>query len=1127
MKISILLLMIGTIQMMASPGYSQRAELSLEMENVAVKDVLEEIESNSEFFFLYSSKMVDLDRKVSIQASEDKIEQILANLFRGENINPYIIDRQIILSPDNLEKEEVTAKIKQQQQQHEVSGTVTDAQTGEPLPGVNIVVQGTTTGTTTNMDGEYSIEAPEDATLVFSFVGYQEVTVDIEGQQQINVEMEQAVTELEEVVAIGYGTAKRRDLTGAVSSVTSEDIERQPIKNVQEGLQGKVAGLNIRQTSGNLSGDFSVYLRGMGSTSNNNQPLWVIDGVPLSGATNRSGNVDMSFLNPESIEAIEVLKGPSATAIYGSRASNGVIMVTTKTGSEGETRIDFSADYGIENPIIPDMYEMANTEENLYAKRQRYLNAGITVPDVIDTDSDIQEQVASHPSHDWPDKMFDQGSFQKYNLSASGGSENIQYGINGTFNDKSGTFILDDYQKYSLLANVDAHITDNLTVGVRAQGTYENYDRGYRNWEIWSSSFWHERLNQAWMSTPWIPYRNDEDELAALPNDDPLNNVVANTRNFLGYIEHGEKYISDNHNFLGNFYVRYNFLENFTYEGRGGYEYRYARNYEFYPIRTWSVFKQSVNEVENNDSKNRNWVTHHTLTYQNDLGAHSIKAMIGTEAQKFHYTSWNMSTRGAKDPAFTMHGSQPEISGFGEWQGVNGLLSYFARVNYDYQDKYYITATFRRDGSSKFGTENKWGNFPSGSVAWRVSEESFLQRSEAISNLKLRLEYGLTGNQQIPSYQYIMIANTGVVPANNSTVGSATPGSPINPAIQWESQKQFNAGLDYGFLNNRISGNIDLYQKKSEDLLSTVQLPVESGFGGGIVRNIGSMVNKGIEFQLNSVNITGGDFTWETNFNIAYNENEVIEVGTTPTGEKLELYGGNRFFTGNSTITKAGNPISMIWGYEWEGTIDDPEVAEQYDTEVGSYKFKDRNGDGTLNNEDKILIDQGFPKLTGGLQNTFSYKNLDFSVYMYWGAGYSLFNSMASIMSAGSVGLNFMKEWANNYYTEDNPSDKWVTPRNTQWRYNHQTSTRWTEKADYLRIQNVSLTYHLPQKWVQKAGVPSASLSLIGSNLYTFTNSSAMDPEANYFRNNPLSQGITSSQYPMSRSFHIKLSLGL
>ncbi|MDX1636896.1 MAG: TonB-dependent receptor [Balneolaceae bacterium] len=1100
--------------------------ISLHVEDLQMKEVLQKVQQKSGVHIFYTRDILQGIPPVTYRANDKSLEEVMDGLFTSYGVDYWATGSYII-----LRKKELAPILET------VRGQVTDAGSGETLPGVNVVVKGTSIGTSTGSDGQYELNVPSlQDTLLYSFIGYQTREIPINGRTEINITLQTQAVAGEELVVVGYGAQEqRRDLTGAISSVSSEELTSRPVTDLQSGLQGKVAGLNVMQSSGSLDGDFNVNLRGLSSTSNNNQPLWVVDGIPISGETNQSGNVDLSFLNPNSIESIEVLKGPSATAIYGSRGSNGVILVNTISSSGGETRVNFSTDFAITSPVIPDQFDLGTTEQYLRYRQQSYNNAGIPLPEMIADDAAIEETVASRPNNDWRELAFRPGNIQNYNLNVSGGSEDLQYGLSASFSDNKGTFVGSDFQDYGLRINVDAQVTEKLQVSTRLKGNHNSYNRGFPDYSRGNTFFWQEALNRMYFVAPFTPYKDENGNFVTkVPNDDPILNINnALTWNFLGGGFQQWDLNNKDYTFLGALNIQYDFTENITYQLNSGYEYRTGRFYDFKPVDAIAEGSKRIltsNRIQTNESLTTNPYISQNLTFQREFaGVHSVKAMVGMEGQKFVDRNDWLVTRGATDPAITRHGGQPEIVSAGENEQNNGLLSYFTRVNYNYDSKYYITATFRRDGSSRFSPENQWGNFPSAAVSWRLSEEPFLNNSELINNLKLRVEYGLTGNQSIPSFQYLALANSHVVSANDATVAATSPANPISPEIKWEEQEQINIGFDFGLIENRFSGSIEYYNKKSDDLLTQVPVPRESGFAGGIWRNSGAMVNKGLEFQLNSVILSGrnSDFFWDTNLNFSYNENEITRVGTTPGGEQLKLRGGVRWFTW-STITQEGRPISMIKGYEWIGTIDDPDLAQQYGVEVGALKYKDQNGDGKINDADRVFLDQGFPKFTGGFNTTFSYKNLDLSVSLTGAAGYSLINSMGAALNGGRMEYNQTKEYMNNYYTPERKSDKFPAPSEdlfTALIWNQFPSTRWTEKADYLRIQSVGLTYNLPQHWIQQANISSASVSLIGNNLHTFTNFQGMDPEATYYRSQPLSQGISSGQYPLSRSFHLKIDL--
>ena len=714
MRLSVLLILIASIQVIAEPGYSQNARLSFKMEDVTVKEVLEKIELNSEFYFLYSSKMIDVNRKVNIQARNDKIKPILASLFKDNNVEYHIIDRQIILSPSGLMKSEVVEKIKQQQQQIEVSGTVRDAQSGDPLPGVNIVIEGTTQGTTTDMDGNYTIETPPDATLLFSFVGYQQKSVKVQGREEIDVSLRQSVTELEEVVAIGYGTQRKSDLTGAVASVSSEELTKMATTSSAEALQGQVAGVSVTRESGMPGSSTSINIRGIGTT-NNTSPLYVVDGLPTD-------NID--YLNPEDIQSMEILKDASATAIYGSRGANGVILITTKEGEEGVLEFNFKAYYGLER--LENKPNMLNAQQYATLSNTAYENAG-------------EDPIYSNPGNldyntNWYDKVSRLGTVQNYNLSVSGGKEQLTSFLSANYYSREGIIKTTDFERLSLNQKSQIQITDFFNIETVFRGVFGT-NHSINPTTIFLSSL---------IAPPDVPIIDPETDyytgISKIRLANPMGRLARNNSE------------SKRNDLIGNVKANLSITDNLEFQSKFGLNYRTHLNSNFIPsyFETADI-SSTLNEVSRFTSKMTDWTWDNTLTYDNTFNeVHDLTVMGTVSAREFFYENINASKQNVpiEQERFWYLGAATENPQTNGDANSLSMLSYLGRINYSFDNRYLLTLSLRADGSSRFLSDNKWGIFPSGAFAWKISEEDFFN-FEMISNAKLRLGYGAVGNKNI------------------------------------------------------------------------------------------------------------------------------------------------------------------------------------------------------------------------------------------------------------------------------------------------------------------------------------------------------------------------------------------
>ena len=1066
--------------------------------------------------------------------SEKKINDILAQVFKGTSTEYVVLDRQIVLSPG-----EYLADIKAQQP-IEVSGTVTDAQSGEPLPGVNIVVQGTTTGTTTNMDGEYSIEAPADATLVFSFVGYQEQTIEINSRQEINVAMQQAVTELEEVVAVGYGTQKKSDLTGSIASIDTEEMESMPISSLNEGLQGKVAGAQITQSSGSPGSAVSMLIRGGDSILGGNKPLYVIDGMPVYpsntdyspggsgvGFSSRVPLSVLSTLNANNIESIEVLKDASATAIYGNRGANGVVLITTESGEAGRNLIEFDASYGTQ--------EIANKIEVPTGREfGRYLNLRaetLDEPQVF-----TQEQLNQLPTYNYQDLIMRTAAIQSYNISLNGGTEDIQYSVSGNYKNQQGIVKNSAFEKFSLRSKLTAKLGDNLEGGINVHGSRinkafslseGNQDQAYsviRKALAWPSimpPFDEEGNYYAWdeirasdvlsegVNTSW--------ELPKGENPVLLNN------------EHTDDQILDK--LFGNLRLQYTILEGLSFETKAGVDITRSVRDEY-----WSRLTRygqvsdivggsaSVMNVETTKLLNEN-----LLRYNNEFGMHSINAVTGFTIEERIQEGRNMSASG-----FVTEITKTDDMGGGTqrpsvWSYKNrwGLMSYLGRLNYTLKDRYLFTLTGRADGSSKFSEDHKWGFFPSAAVGWRITEEPFMEDRETISNLKLRLSWGVTGNQEIGTASALATyGSTGYSYGTSQAIGM-TPGGVNNPSLEWEKTEQVNVGLDYAMFDNRLRLTADYYQKKTDKLLLDLPLP-SSRAVGSIIQNAGALKNKGIEASLRGDIIVGEGFNWSSSVNFSHNENEVTDLAGLERVDAGKLSGQEEE---HCVQIMEGYPVGIFFGLQADGifkseeeiknhttTVEGEEVIIQEGARPGALRIKDRDKDGEITMEDRTVIGDPYPDLTLGWNNQFKYRNFSLRIFLQGETGMDVYN----VNDKYTARRRITDVWD----PETKPDGKWPRPNADQATIPGRPITSMDlQDASYIRVKNVTLGYDIPSEDV--GFLRRARVYVTGKNLITITDYHGYSPDVNSAVQSTFARGIEAGAYPTARIFTAGIKIGL
>jgi TonB-dependent starch-binding outer membrane protein SusC len=945
-----------------------------------------------------------------------------------------------------------------------VTGKVTTAE-GESLPGVNVVLKGTTTGTITDVDGNYSLPA-SSGTLVFSFIGYKDVEVEINGQTVVNITMEEDITTLEQVVVIGYGEQKRKDIATAVVVVDEKSIENRPMVSAGEALQGKAAGVYVVSPSGKPGADLSIRIRGTGSLLGSNEPLYVVDGVIT---------YDIRGLNPQDIASLTVLKDAAATAIYGVRGGNGVVIITTKRGKANTPVVRFNAYAGFSK--IGKTLDVLNTDQ------YRDLMEEVLGPGTVDP------SITTYTN--WPDKVFGTGSNQSYQLSLSGGSEKSQYMISGNYLNVKGIVEPAEFRRYSLRLNIDNQVKDWLKVGTslnflssKTEDTPDNLSSG-RGGVIMSA------LN----TPPFLNIYKDDGSGQFDPNP-----FQPSWENPYAYMFGTDTEALDNRLF-GNITGEVKFFKYFRYNINLGVD----LNMHFWdsftdPLRT--TYGRQQNGAAASDKSFRSmWLLENTLTYTTSFGESNLTALIGTSQQENRsHQSYLSGTDFPPDGRVRTLSGANIISGTSN-RDEYAYASFFGRVNYDLQGKYLFSAALRRDAASILA--NPWENFPSVALGWRIGEESFLDAADFITDLKLRASWGKTGNSSnFPNYsEYGLVNYVRRAPTDPLSGPAAVPATYGNKDLRWEVTTQTDLGFDLVTFDGRLTFTFDAYRKLTEDLLVRVNLPTSLPISF-IDTNAGSLENKGLEFTLSTINLQGKELTWNTDFNMSFNKNEIIEFGLDPTA----VYYDGRIYSNNQdvSIVRTGMPVGTFWGY----------VSQGVDPATGDIIYQDRNNNGVIDPQDRTAIGYGLPKMIYGFTNTLRYKAFDLSLFFQGTHGNDIFNSTR-------IDLEGMFDSKNQSTVV---LDRW-TPDNTDTNVprageinNVRNSTRFVENGSYLRLKQVTLSYNLNPDMLKKVGINRMSLYTTGQNLLTFTNYSGFDPEVNAFGNNSIVAGVDYGTYPQAKT---------
>ncbi|WP_138476608.1 SusC/RagA family TonB-linked outer membrane protein [Dyadobacter bucti] len=1078
--------------------------------------VLKDIREMRGIYFLYDTESVK-DHQVSdfkIEAGQD-VEVILRKLLRGTDLTfekidtkTYIIrskspqGRAAPVKPDKTAEVAVAAAISGRN----VSGTVKDDEDGKGLPGVSIVVKGTMLGTTTDANGNFQLMLEEGAAiLAFSYIGYDSREIEVASvQTTLDISLRASVRSLSEVVVVGYGTQKVSDITGSVARVNEKTLQSRPVSNFQEALQGRTSGVQIRQTGGDLAGKFSVNIRGIGSVTGSNNPLIVVDGVPLFSG-------DFSSINPKDIVSIDVLKDASATAIYGSRASNGVLIITTRRGKSGKTEFTFSTSLGIEE--IAKRYDVLSTEQQRLLFIEAFKNTN--------RNTSVYEDLGNPAwgvNTDWQKLVTQTGFRQEYNMSMSGGTEKSRFAISASYLKRKGIIRTSDLSSFFFRANNDITFSPKFKVSSSLSGSHQeqspvsndSFHGGAYKSAISVHSYvqpFDQNGNLAGISSTADPYFGE--------NRNPLIDLYLPTRK------------AATNRLLGNLKSDWELAEGLTLSGNVGADLVLLNNYTFLPVYKIGIYSLDQGSVTEGSEQQINWVTDATLQYAKLFGKHDFKILAGTSAQAFYAKRNSVTGTGTVDNTLNQLSNQTNFSATGS-DVTAGLASVFGRINYGFDSRYLLTATVRRDGSSKFGSNKRYGIFPSASVAWRLSEEAFMKGQNVINDLKLRTGYGLTGNQNIGDYAFITRAGAAPYVFGNGVVVGNAPQNIGNPNLQWESAKQFDAGVDLSFSNNRIQLTLDYYIKKSENLLINTPLPFTAGVPENPTVNIGSVQNRGFELDVSSRNLTG-KLGWTTGFNLTFNENKVLDIGTNSIGDPLEIPGATLELPGEpANVTRAGQPVASYYMYRFDGiwqTADKDEAAK-FGAVPGDPRYADLNGNGKFDVGDKEIAGIPNPKLFGGLSNNLTYGPLSLSVFFQYSMGNKLYNSMRNL-NARSVPFNQQLAEIADFWTPENPSNTIPRPSqggNTTYLATR-VSTRFLENADYLRLKDVSLSYEFPASMIRNLKIYRARLSLQATNLLTFTKYQGLDPESSS-RSELMSAGIDNTPYPLTRMYSASIQIG-
>lgn len=1039
--------LLGLLSMVS--GLSAFAQISLSVQNKPIREIMKEIEKQSDYRFFYSNDYPALNIHKSINVEDEKIGKVLDQLTLHTNL-VYILktDKQIVLT----EKGNVS-----EQKEKKVTGMVKDV-AGEPVIGANVMVKGQSIGTITDIDGRFVLDVPANAVLQITYIGYVADEVKVSGKKELIITLKEDTETLDEVVVVGYGTMKKRDITGSVSSVNTSVLTAGSAPSAADALQGRIAGVNIQKNAGRPGGSYSIQIRGVSSIKNKNSgPLYVIDGIPTSEG--------MNDLNPNDIETIDVLKDASATAIYGSRGANGVVIITTRRGEKGKVSIQYEGNVGFrEASHLPDMM---NGDDYVQFRTDLYRQLGRSTDRSNAEFFTVEEwdRIDRGAYTDWIDLVLRKGFQTSNTITASGGDDKGTFSIGLGQLKENGTIEGQDYDRYNMHLNVNRKFTDKWEAGGSLYFTYSIQNEGS-----------YETLRSAFRLPPMTaPYDAEGNMLYRVFRNDGVTNPLYEST------EDGEWREKKRFRAFGNIYLKFEPVKGLAFRTQFSPQMLNKRNGEYYGL--WCK-NGGAGKTENTSAvyeTNSHWgyVWDNQATCDKRFGKHNLNVNL---VQSIQYQQWESSYQKARNLPYNSKWYNLDAVASTDIQASQtdyqqtSLASFLGRVQYSFMDKYLFTVSGRYDGSSRLADGNKWAFFPSAAFAWMMGEENFIKKIDFISSLKLRLSYGVTGNDAVSIYGTQSNVSNRNYDFGGNVATSYYKNGLANAKLTWERTEEINVGLDFGFLRNRINGSVDVYQRTSKDLIMERQLPSTTGWTS-VWDNIGKVRNTGLELAINTINIRTDDFSWQTNVIFDTNRNEILELY----GEKKDDI-GNKWFIGEA--------INVNYDYEFDGIwqAHEADKAAVYGQTPGQVKVKDQNGDKVIDASDKVIVGQQLPKWTGSITNTFTYKNWDLAFNVYTRQGARLNSTFVS--SFMGYDGNY-KQAKVDYWTENNPTNQYPQPGNKGKYF----SSMCYQDVSFVRVGYITLGYTFPMSILKPVGVKRLKLYATANNPFLFTSFPGFDPE--------------------------------
>lgn len=1156
MKLLTLLIFTGSMALSAST-YSQKTKIDLKFENSTLTEILTSIEKTSEFIFIYNQNVVNSDLKRTIIVKDENIEKVLSLLFEGADISFRIDDRQVFLykKDDQKSLEFINAGINSQQpQKKEISGSVKDSK-GQPLPGVSVVVKGTTIGVITDNEGNFKISVPNDSrTIVFSFIGMKVQEISIEGKSMITVAMVEEAVGINEVVVVGYGEMRKKDMTGSVSSFNPDDRDGAKQSSVDKMLQGKIAGVNVRSTTATPGAAVSVIIRGANSLRGDNQPLYVIDNIPIASTTQDAASAfsggDLQIaqnpllsLNPEDIASVEILKDASATAIYGSRGANGVILITTKKGKAGKADISFTTSFSLSQPAklhemlgLTDYAKFMNSRQNTLAATQ-YFFEGDQVRYVLSGqgasyNSANPDTYFTLENHNWQNEIYRSAFSKNYGIKISGGSEKLKYYFSAGFKDIQGLVKQTGMKQGNFRLNLNANLTDRLSIDFIVNGSMRSNDM-MQGADLLKGTASGSITRTAIDAAPHL-----------IPAAAQTSEFETKTTIWSWLDDYDD--LTSEKTFSGSTNLRYKISNTLSYNLRMGGNTRFMNRDRWFGLQLFKGANEN-GSLGISDLRASNYTVENLLNFNKNFTPYfRLNSFIGATYDDYNslnklYTGNNFNIYSLRTKGLHLANNVVVLT---PAQKDYQLASYLGRANMVFLDGRYIaTVNFRADGSSKF-KQDKWGYFPSTAMAWSMQDENFIKQIQFINQLKLRAGWGITGNQSIEPYStindYGITTNTSATDLGGKALATSITRL-ANENLTWETTNAWNFGIDFSLFNQRLSGSVDLYQKTTKNLLVQKDIPSSTGFTS-ITVNQGSLANKGIEIVLSGVLIKKKDLVWDISGNIAFNKGQVLDFGLPEAQwgiHKLKAFVGNNlgssYYVNPANIFAVGYEPAMFWGYKTAGIIQDIEEIAYIDAsgnkqytkysvisggaspKPGDVKFVDLNNDGVVNEKDRTFIGNPNPNYTFGFQTTLTYKNISLSASFNGVQGRDILNANRySEFQPGQASSNIRKEVYQNMWTTENKSN--LYPSVNSQRFNS-ISDLIVEDGSFLRCSDVTLSYDLPKGIAGKLRLTKINFYLTGQNLFLITKYKGYDPDVDSFAFDGMRQGIDWSGFPGAKAY--------